>query len=53
MTVYELIKELTRYEPDEEVMVIDCGEDVPILSVGDTNGRPVLFPWPQDGVGEG
>jgi hypothetical protein len=46
MTVYELIKELTKYKPDDDVYMVDGGEESLVESVDKTlNGAVVVKPW--------
>jgi hypothetical protein len=49
MTVYELIKALTKYEPDDDVYMIDGGDEVAVESVEKDCGGIVdiivIKPW--------
>lgn len=49
MTVYELIQALTKYEPDDDVYMIDGGDEVAVESVEKDIGGIVdiiiIKPW--------
>ena len=49
MTVYELIQALTKYEPDDDVYMIDGGDEVAVESVEKDLGGIVdiidIKPW--------
>ena len=49
MTVYELIQALTKYEPDDDVYMIDGGDEVAVESVEKDLGGVIdiiiIKPW--------
>jgi hypothetical protein len=49
MTVYELIQALTKYEPDDDVYMVDGGDEVAVESVEKDLGGIVdiivIKPW--------
>ena len=45
MTIYELIQALTKYEPDDDVYMIDGEEESLVESVDKTLNGVVVKPW--------
>jgi hypothetical protein len=45
MTVYELIQALTKYEPDDDVYMIDGEEETAVESVSKTVNGVIIKPW--------
>jgi len=45
MTVYELIQELAKYEPDDDVYMIDGEEETVVASVSETVNGVIIKPW--------
>lgn len=45
MTVYDLIRALCECEPDDDVYMVDGGDDVPVLSVSKKDNGVLIKPW--------
>ena len=45
MTVYDLTRALCECEPDDDVYMVDGGDDVPVLSVSKKDNGVLIKPW--------